>query len=890
MSKKYRTKRAVPAKNQDEVKQASAPAAEVASQITPFAATAGIVFALILAVLLGLRPVIDGYVYPFWNYHFGAVCFVLFAVWTILALLRMIPANIPRESVLLVGFVLWAAFGLTYTVQYDATFRGVLLWAGYACAFVVAASALNTRTALTIVLGGFMVTAFCEAVYSLFHVQYILPFVRMQVLTDASLTEQYFGVRARTDDLNHRLASNRAFGTFLFPNALGAYMAMAIPVALAGALVSWRRLTARLADQSFDRWAMEASGRNRGWQLGVGLGMAVVTAMILFSVAYLFIYVIEDTDVLNRSWFRSPLVYWFSIAVIPLVSAGAVLYAMRVYGFAGFFTLFRAVAYPLATLVLIATLYAAFTRGAILALVGSGLIVAWLTLKPPRWIQPSTQALSMLAILGLALTSLVIGVNASTAVAQEPPAQVSSPLDVAGSSPTMSEALSGDTFGLRIGYWQVGLRIWLNHFFTGVGLGNFGTVYPGYQFIGASDVKTAHNDFLQVLSETGPIGFLLFAGFWVCFFLSGARALQTITDPQQRLMAIGLYAGLLAFILHSTVDFNFVNPSLSLPALGLAGAFHAMVRPYRREASGPSRHTLHLALLIPVLALLAILAGAGTRAYYTDLQLRRLGHATQFDNQPLRAANYILAEAVPENARPDADFNIAVNEAMRLVPDRPTLESFGMIVAPTGNRSQPWRRVSANEQLGGEMLVIIRNFDDAHRAARQAGTHRAQLLAAVDSAYPHRADVAAHLYQWYFLLLNTTQDEAERRVFVDESVYWAREAVARSPRQSWYHSFLGNALWEKGKQLQERERIQMLEESLSHYLRAAELLPMETAVRHDYARAMHAFGEVLQSMGRPARGEYFISMAQAEHHHAEQVQRQINAWRWGTPAGGESES
>ena len=80
-----------------------------------------------------------------------------------------------------------------------------------------------------------------------------------------------------------------------------------------------------------------------------------------------------------------------------------------------------------------------------------------------------------------------------TAPAATPPAQSltapqpSLPITREGEFLTAQDLMNPASFRLRLTYWQTGLRIALDNFLLGVGLGNFGTVYPKYQFPGAGD-------------------------------------------------------------------------------------------------------------------------------------------------------------------------------------------------------------------------------------------------------------------------------------------------------------------------------------------------------------------------------------------------------------------
>lgn len=75
-----------------------------------------------------------------------------------------------------------------------------------------------------------------------------------------------------------------------------------------------------------------------------------------------------------------------------------------------------------------------------------------------------------------------------------------------------------DTVGLRYAYWQAGWRMWLAHPITGIGIGQFqynvlaysqNILIPGIRIHAGAG---AHNMYVQVLAETGLVGFIFFIG------------------------------------------------------------------------------------------------------------------------------------------------------------------------------------------------------------------------------------------------------------------------------------------------------------------------------------------------------------------------------------------
>jgi O-antigen ligase len=68
-----------------------------------------------------------------------------------------------------------------------------------------------------------------------------------------------------------------------------------------------------------------------------------------------------------------------------------------------------------------------------------------------------------------------------------------------------------DTVGTRYDLWKAGWLMWQDHPVSGVGIGQFGNYLLAY-WSGSSSprVSTTHNTYIQILVETGLVGFLLF--------------------------------------------------------------------------------------------------------------------------------------------------------------------------------------------------------------------------------------------------------------------------------------------------------------------------------------------------------------------------------------------
>lgn len=105
-----------------------------------------------------------------------------------------------------------------------------------------------------------------------------------------------------------------------------------------------------------------------------------------------------------------------------------------------------------------------------------------------------------------------------------------------------------------------------DHMLTGSGAGTFYTDFPKYRDynVGGIFYAEAHNDYFQFASEYGvPITILLIIAVIICALMA-AQAMRTRKDPLLRGLAFGCLMAIIAFAIHSTVDFNLQIPANAL--------------------------------------------------------------------------------------------------------------------------------------------------------------------------------------------------------------------------------------------------------------------------------------------------------------------------------------
>ena len=124
---------------------------------------------------------------------------------------------------------------------------------------------------------------------------------------------------------------------------------------------------------------------------------------------------------------------------------------------------------------------------------------------------------------------------------------------------------SVDQDASRIDLTEKGIRQWLDYPLTGSGLGSFDTVFTRYKNMELNGFpEHAHNDYVEFGSETGIVGFCLLGLFVMTSFLAALTALRRRHDPLMRGMAFSAVMGIIAIMVHSTVDFNLQIPSNAL--------------------------------------------------------------------------------------------------------------------------------------------------------------------------------------------------------------------------------------------------------------------------------------------------------------------------------------
>lgn len=820
-----------------------------------------------LAVVLALRPWLDGFTYPTDNFYFLWAVLYLLGLWSVRQL--RVPQSIRGKTplALLAVFMFFCLISAVNSIQFDATYRELLHWAAYGATFFLAINATPHPRGRGLVLLGLFAGMAGQALFAYPHLWYILPWLREYLQEDPRRLAQWFkGATEFTPELARRFNLNRAFASMVFPNALAALLILGIPASLACAwngIGALRNPATADDDDPLTRWR---------WIAPWGMVLFVVVCLPLYLLGQLPLAYPLD----GPPWFGSAQNLIYLSVGLAAVAVTLFLFAARRYGLARAGSWLGTAAAVLLFPIMSGALWITYSRGAMLALFAAAIASALLQwgggLGMP-WRRPAKKAAAV-ALLALALCALAPSFLPS-ARAGESPAAPGTAVTGEGMDISMRELADPGSMKLRLSYWRVALSVALDHSGTGVGLGNFRVAYGPYQYLGAGDVQNAHNAVLQAWCETGLPGAIALAAFWGFFLWRGLKSIRAAEVPAHRRLLLGLYCGVLAFLLHSLLDINFSHPSLVMYVMAVAGLFYSHSIVARAPVSPRARFAA-----LPLLVLAALVGGAAFRPFLLDLAMNggrfvNVGSRSMNESRN-NAAQYFLAEcpAWAGNGKPAPPPSLPIGEAITLLDDRETLFAVGRILAPDPEKKRmvPLARESA---LPPEAVFqIVRPWDVRHYAFTRIEVWIAE-LESLDLRFPYDPQVAWQLSGIYKLIVeqSAAADVERRPEWRDRMLAWAEEAVRRSPLHKDMHQALAWAHWSCGTHTPGPEGLAHFEAALAAFQRSRELGHNDPNYYFAHAEALSALGRSYQNAGRADEGKRYLEESARVQAEGERVQK-----------------
>lgn len=206
-----------------------------------------------------------------------------------------------------------------------------------------------------------------------------------------------------------------------------------------------------------------------------------------------------------------------------------------------------------ASLIMAATIFTSGSRGGMVAFACEAVLfaaIAWTRKK-------SVSTILTVTAFALLLGTLIAWLGWSTVAARWQEVRVTHGVELSISS--------------RVAIDKDALHMFASRPLVGWGLGNFATVYPRFRsFFTDMYVNAAHNDYLQMLVETGILGGFAIVWFVVLIFRAGIRQMCLPHAPgfwedgkqsPGDAVSIAALIGCAGLLVHSLVDFNLQIPA-----------------------------------------------------------------------------------------------------------------------------------------------------------------------------------------------------------------------------------------------------------------------------------------------------------------------------------------
>jgi O-antigen ligase len=202
----------------------------------------------------------------------------------------------------------------------------------------------------------------------------------------------------------------------------------------------------------------------------------------------------------------------------------------------------RAVAAATAA-VMVGTIFLSGSRGGMLAILAELVFLAVLLVKQKRGMRTAA-GIGVFLLIVISLLAWVGGSELSHRIA------------------SVGAAHSDLSSDVRTNINRDGIRMILKRPVLGWGLGTFPVVYPQFRtFYTNFFVNEAHNDYLQLLIETGFVGFGIMVWLVVTVYARALKKIKNWSNDVGGAVTLACLLGLTGILVHSAVDFNLQIPA-----------------------------------------------------------------------------------------------------------------------------------------------------------------------------------------------------------------------------------------------------------------------------------------------------------------------------------------
>ena len=252
---------------------------------------------------------------------------------------------------------------------------------------------------------------------------------------------------------------------------------------------------------------------------------------------------------------------------------------------------------------------------------------------------------------------------------------------------------------------QIAVRMFRASPVLGTGLTSFEQIFPRFQ-AGHTNLYFAHNDYAQILAETGLAGL---AGVVRFASLCWSRWKRFVADAggDYRILNAGPWAGLVGFASHSAFDWNMYLPANAFMACVVAGLCVSSVPNPSSPNASPRPYLGSIGRILLLAASLLAILGLGRDTLSEVAGRRNLGAAMVADQlaqkEPLQpsAVNLLsesipIAEAIFARDRYNAALAVALSQAnLRLAAHQQDLKMREEYLAASGRWARTARSMNA---------------------------------------------------------------------------------------------------------------------------------------------------------------------------------------------------
>jgi hypothetical protein len=253
---------------------------------------------------------------------------------------------------------------------------------------------------------------------------------------------------------------------------------------------------------------------------------------------------------------------------------------------------------------------------------------------PPFFRRLAAIAVVLIVLAGLAAT--VVEFGSPVSITRRAYYAFTAPTQATG--PDLNRRLFTFSSSGRIALWHVAWRAYEEHPLLGLGAGGYTQAWHARRPIQGM-ARDAHNLYLELLAELGPLGLGLLA-------LAFAVPLAATRRARGHPFAPAAFATFVAYLAHAVADWDWEMPAVSLTALTCAAMLLILARPEQRASMSPRARALGLGALTAAGGLVLVTL-VGNLALSSSVQAAREDRWARSAAEAQRAASWIPWAAEP---------------------------------------------------------------------------------------------------------------------------------------------------------------------------------------------------------------------------------------------------